>query len=112
MTHTTETTDKRHAGHPSFQGCPLITEKKSHPLTGWEWLRIPGLLMMTVGTLGLICGYSKEAAELFPLKFPPVWSCWILVGGGLIFRIFSAVSVRIHLKELSDLPPQDKWRSI
>lgn len=84
------------------------------PFFGWEWLKTPALLMLLIGSLGLFCQYSKLeiASRLMFLRFPPVWSSWILIGGGLVFSAISAMAYRVRFRQPLKFTHRKSWRSL
>jgi len=88
-------------------------DRPSHPLAGFEWLHMPGLLLALVGGAGLLRWYAQGLQEfLSSLKFPPAWACMILlVGGGILLAI--AVAAGLSRRRLiPSRPLEQKWRTL
>lgn len=88
------------------------TVSKPNPLYGWQWLQTPGVVLMLVGGLGLMRWYIREAAHyLAMLRFPPAWSCYVLLAGGAILLVL-AVGAHWSARTSGQAAADKKWRTL
>lgn len=90
---------------PDAKGC-------DSPYAGWEWLRIPSLVMIVIGFLGLCIEHSEASAQLALLRFPPVLSCYVMIAGGIIFLVISLAANKRHWKRSLNISRLKDWRSL
>lgn len=77
-----------------------------------EWLRTPGLIMMVIGMLGLLSVATERTAWLVYFRFPPVWSCCIILCGGVVFSVLASVSYMSRCGIPLKISSRKSWRSL
>lgn len=93
--------------------CSFTGNRKPSPFFGWEWLKTPAVLLIVVGMTGLLHLYANEATSwLGWLKFPPLWSCCVLVFCGAILGIITVAAYYARRHRPAVLKARKGWRSL
>ena len=88
-------------------------QSPTRSLAGWQWLKLPGVLFLTVGLAGVLVVFVDAVDRLLgALRFPPLWSCIVLVAGGLVMLILSAVAYSLGGRCSMELSEPKSWRSL
>jgi len=118
MRHSTHTIDSCRWEHPSesvidSQSCRVLNaEQHAGSLTQWEWLKTPALVLILIGTLGILRVYAAAATTwLAFMKFPPVWSCGVMIGGGAILLAISIAAYKSCRQRSLQIQKHKNWRS-
>jgi len=118
MRHSTHTIDSCRWEYTSesaidSQPCRVLdAEQRAGSLTQWEWLKTPALVLILIGALGILRVYAAAATTwLAFMKFPPVWSCGVMIGGGAILLALSIAASKTLRQRSLRIEKHKNWRS-
>ena len=90
----------------------LDAKPRGSPFSGWEWLKTPALLLIVLGTLGIVRMHTEvTAAWMALIKFPPMWVCCMMIGGGVILMAVSAAAYHARYRN-TDHNEHETWRTL